>query len=168
MSPPKLVQNTPFSLHRPQRVWCWLNAFQDGDGKITSTRCLNQTRAATMIGVNKRMQNRVAEAVRENADIKTSVQAVRHVLKTVGTDIVRHVDHLEEGGLIGFCVTFALYLIMFICWYRARSSSTAIPTTIESDNRPSPALHRSQRFSSVYYVVSSHLELLSIKVLTLS
>ena len=41
-----------------------------------------------MIGVNKRMQKRVAEAVRQNADIKTSVQAVRHVLKTVGTDIV--------------------------------------------------------------------------------
>ena len=157
VSPPKLVQYPSLSLspYRPLRVRCWLNVFRDGDGKITSTRCLNQTRAATMIGVNKRMQKRVAEAVRQNADIKTSVQAVRHVLKTVGTDIVRHVDFLEEGGIIGFCVTFVLYLIMLICWYRTRTSSTAIPTTIESDNRPNPALHRSQRYSNVYYVVST-------------
>ena len=154
-SHPNLHNIFPLSPYRPLRVRCWLNVFRDGDGKITSTRCLNQTRAATMIGVNKRMQKRVAEAVRQNADIKTSVQAVRHVLKTVGTDIVRHVDHLEEGGLIGFCVTFALYLIMFICWYRTRTSSTAIPTTIESDNRPNPALHRSQRYSNVDYVVST-------------
>ena len=41
-----------------------------------------------MIGVNKRMQSQVAESVRQNEDIKTSVQAVSHVLKTVGTDIV--------------------------------------------------------------------------------
>ena len=108
-----------------------------------------------MIGVNRKMQSRVAVLNRQNTAIEDSVQNVGHALQTVGTDIVRHVDYLEEGGLIGFCVTFVLYLIMFICWYRTRTSSTAIPTTIESDNRPNPALHRSQRYSNVYYVVST-------------
>ena len=107
------------------------------------------------------MQSQVANLNRQNSAIKDSVQTVGQALQTVGADIICNVDHLEEGGLIGFCLAAFLYLVMFICWYPARATSNAIPTTIASDNQPNPALHQSQRFSSVYYIVSKILEPLS-------
>ena len=63
------------------------------------------------------MQNRVANLNLQNSAISTLVQTVGQALQTVGANIIRHFDHLEEGGLTGFCPFALPYLVMFICWY---------------------------------------------------
>ena len=120
---------------------------------------LDQMSQPDKSGHHDRRQQTHAEPISlthpQNNVIKDSVQTANHALKTVGTDIIGHFDHLEEGRLVGSCVTFALYLILFICWYRVRSSSNAIPTIVPTTHRPNPALHRSQRCFLVHQVVSS-------------